>query len=359
MAGPEGLPWPEGSVGAIRGAAGDIRSLLGSLHDARSTLSQVSTPANGWTGDAAYAYGQMADRHLVAIDAAANHIQIGGEELDNLADALDEAQDRIRRWARRVRDARLEAERKGEEERLAFDRLVAARAAATPDPLLGAGLGSLDPADRELASAELDYGVKRAAAEDARTRHAELRGEAIGEAEIQVERVEEISSSTGDRLRGLDFTAAPWAATAGGGPDWTDVDFECPLDDPAYSNLLGGLAGAMGRSNVLLQAIKGRPLRQVLDDDIDGAMQGQVTDKLNEVANNLTGGCKPGDFPLPDPPPPPPPPPKPWWQTPIDVLAWPANQVVEGLEDLGDALPAPEGPAPFPAPPPLPRPGPG
>lgn len=371
----EGLPYPEGSPGALRRAGDDIRTLLGDLFGARSTLAGGAGPS-GWEGGASTAYTALVNAHTEAIDQAATELSGAADQVESLADVLDRAQNRIKDLDDEVREAREAAEAAALTASRARTALAKAQAAAD-SPLLTSGLGSMDPADRAWVAAEGAYNRAATAAGIASGTYEQVKDDAMQRAQELVDDVDDADVRTGSALTGVSFVAAPDAGTTPSAPSSSSFDFDCPLDNPYVKSFLDGLGDASSRSNIYKQFQDGAPLGPLFEDDVRQQLfEEGLRNPAIAALNDSLGTCIPDPLDNPYPPkapPPPPPAPQPvdkplWpddWPTPADAYREYDETTDRALDDveqwLDDQLPAPnEDPNGLPLPPfPVPRPGPG
>lgn len=135
-------------------------------------------------------------------------------------------------------------------------------------------------------------------------------------------------------------------------------NWECPIDDPLYNNLLNGVAAGSGIPSYL-----NRPIQESADNLIDGLAGGHLRNSLNADPDlDFCMPPTPGDPFVPPPPPPrPEPAPDPSFLERLEGARDDVNNWVDGaVDDIGDALPAPPEPGegPFGPLPPFPVPGP-
>lgn len=364
----EGLPYPEGSPGALRGAGSDIRDLLGELFGARGTLSGGARPS-GWEGGASTAYTALVQSHTEAIDQAATELSGAADDLEALSEVLDGAQDKIKVLDRKVKAAREAAEAAALTASIARTALSNAQAAAN-SPLMPSGLGSMDPADRALVVAQGAYDRAAGAADAAAGTYDQVKADAMERAQDLVDRVEIADEKTGAALTGVSFQAAPDAGGAPSAPGSSPFEVDCPLDNPLVKSFLDGLGDASSRSNIFKQFQDGAPIGPLRDGDVANfSFEKFLRNPAINSFNDEFDTCIPEPIDDPLPPPPPPPVPKPYWPdsvpTPADAYDAYDRATDEALDDAGDwiddQLPAPgEGPGGAPLPPfPFPRPGPG
>ncbi len=371
----EGLPYPEGSPGALRRGGDDIGTLLGDLRGARSTLAGGASPS-GWEGGASTAYTALVDAHTDAIDQAATELSGAADQLEALADLLDRAQERIEYLDDKVREAREAAEAAAFTALLARTALAEAQAAAD-SPLLTSGLGSMDPADRAWVAAQGAYNRAATAAGIASGSYEQVKADAMQRAQELVDEVDDADVETGSALTGASFVAAPDAGAIPSAPGSSSFDFDCPLDNPYVKLFLNGLGDASSRSNIFKKFQDGAPLGPLFEGDVRQQLfEKGLRNPAIAALNDSLGTCipEPPDHPYPPKAPPPPrPAPEPvdkplWpdnWPTPADAYREYDEATDKALDDVGrwldDQLPAQEeDPSGLPLPPfPVPRPGPG
>lgn len=389
----EGLPWPEGEPGGIRSAGSSLRALASGVSVQAGRLSGIAGSSPG-TGAGVTAFAAMAGSQQEAIAAGAGALTDAAAALMDLADAVEEAQDTVEQQAELVKEAREAAEDARSAMATAGLALAGARNAhAAASPLLGSPLGSMSQEAAALGAAQGAYHRAAAAFDAAEARYQRVRAIAENKAARAVEDVEAADGAAAGVLGGVGEVTIDGP---GGMPNplgrllALGEGFECP--GPEATAFHNGVAFAMGRGFVALQAFRGAPLGRLLADDLDGQVEGRATAQLRNEVNGALDTCIPADFPLPPPPPPPPPFPAPLpapppapapAPAPVDKPFWPdwaptpadagrgiadgargvwdgigaGNEWIDGaIEDTGDWLEQ-NLPRPGEGPPPLPLPG--
>jgi uncharacterized protein YukE len=161
----EGLPWPEGDPGVVRGAAQRASGLASQLQGLHGGV--AATHAAGWSGAAAAAFAGAVRSDAAAVALAAEAFHTAAGALNDLATALEHARERVRRAARKLREARehaAAAQRRATQARADAD---AAHQAAALNPATGLG----DPLGLQAQTAE---GEARQAESAAATAQGEL-----------------------------------------------------------------------------------------------------------------------------------------------------------------------------------------
>jgi uncharacterized protein YukE len=152
----EGLPWPDGEPGPLRGAAARLRGLQGGLSGAGSTIGAAAP--SGWVGVAASSYGSTVAQAGDAVSYLEGTVHTAATALGDLADRIEEAQDEVRRASERLREARAEAADAQRRATVARAEASQARTAAllNPSPLTFADplAQAADAAEARAASAE-------------------------------------------------------------------------------------------------------------------------------------------------------------------------------------------------------------
>ena len=85
----EGLPWPEGEPGALRGAAGRLRGLAGGFEGAGGTLGGATAP--GWSGVAQASYTSTLTQATDAVGYLSGSADTAAAALSHLAEVIESA----------------------------------------------------------------------------------------------------------------------------------------------------------------------------------------------------------------------------------------------------------------------------
>ena len=202
----QGLPWPEGEPGALRGAATRLRGVAGGFEGAGSTLQGAT--ASGWSGLAQTSYTGTLARAGDAVGHLQGSSDTAAATLTELAGVIDDAQDRVRRAADRLREARRAA---------AAARAAAEDARAEADGAHSAALlstapltGGADPLMAAADAAESRALTAESAASSASGDDARVERWAHGEADAAVADVRRADASSASALeRAWDFIYDP------------------------------------------------------------------------------------------------------------------------------------------------------
>jgi hypothetical protein len=211
--GPEGLPWPDGSPGAIDGAAGRLRSMahtVGRVAGRAGELAEV----DGWSGPASTVYSAAMTAHAVTLEGGAGPLGAAASALRSLGEDLADAQREIRRLATEVG----EAEDAAEQARTAATTARSAwQAGEQPDPFVPvpASLGGIPPASVVQADGAAVRATEAAA---------EVRRRATARAQQLCDDVEASDRSSAAALDAAAGTAPGGAGAPGvpGGPGPAD-----------------------------------------------------------------------------------------------------------------------------------------
>ena len=93
----EGLPWPEGEPGPLRDAAARLRGIGGGFEGAGARLGGAVAP--DWSGVASQSYSGTLTRGQAAVSHVAGSVDAAAAAYAELADAIESAQDDVRRAA--------------------------------------------------------------------------------------------------------------------------------------------------------------------------------------------------------------------------------------------------------------------
>jgi hypothetical protein len=196
----EGLPWPEGEPGALRGAAVRLRGLAGGFEGAGSTLSGATAP--GWSGVAQASYATTLTQATDAVGYLSGSADTAAAALSHLAEVIEHAQDRVRHAAARLHDARAAAARARAAATQARSEANTAQANAmfTMAPVTG-----FDPLAAEADAAEGRALAAESAAADAEGEASRIQAWAHGEADDALADVKRADGVCAGRLDGCGF----------------------------------------------------------------------------------------------------------------------------------------------------------
>ncbi|MDP8975922.1 MAG: hypothetical protein M3N28_06090 [Actinomycetota bacterium] len=208
-----GLPWPEGDPDDLKDAASKARGVATAVRQAGQRLSKAAPPGEDWKGNAASSFlGAVSDDGRDLEKAAASFTSVAGA-LSKLATVLDDAQDEVKRWARKVKDAEEKARKAEEQASHAADKLEAAQARMHP---LLPSLGRIDPLATFTAPAESSaYQTAQGRAVEAKGELVAIRTKAKDAAKDAVEKVESADKQAAGEIRAAK-AKAPMGGKKGG-----------------------------------------------------------------------------------------------------------------------------------------------
>ena len=218
----QGLPWPEGEPGALRGGARRLRGVAGGFEGAGGTL--TSATPSGWSGVAQASYSGSLARASDAVAHLTGSADVAAGALGDLADVIERAQERVRRAAERLREARDAARTAQAAAADARAEADGARSAAllSPAPLTG-----FDALASEADAAEGRALTAESAAADAAAEAARVERWAHGVADDAVADVERADATCAAALEGTclrpGMGLGPGAAAAGARAVWDFV----------------------------------------------------------------------------------------------------------------------------------------
>lgn len=198
----QGLPWPEGEPGPLRSAAARLRGLAGGFDGAGQTLSGAT--AAGWAGIAQASYSASLTQATDAVGYLSGSADTAAAGLVDLADVIEEAQDRVRRAADRLREARAAAARA----QAAAEQARAEASTAQANALFSAAaVSGFDPLAAEADAAEGRAQAAESTAADAAGEASRIEDWARGEAEDAVADVCRADAACAGRLDGCGLGA--------------------------------------------------------------------------------------------------------------------------------------------------------
>jgi uncharacterized protein YjbJ (UPF0337 family) len=236
----EGLKWPDGEPGPLRGAAGRLHGLAGSFDGAAGRL-PAAIPAS-WSGMASSSYSGTLARAGTAVSYVADSLGHAATAYGRLADVIEEAQDTVRHAAAKLHAAREAAKRARAHADAARAEASRARADATFSPVL-ATVGGTDPLAVGADAAEGRALTAESAAADADAEAARVERWAHGEADRANSDVERADAACAGALDGTGLTGGlpvNGAAVASGAQAVWDFVYDVagkPLNpwDPGYT----------------------------------------------------------------------------------------------------------------------------
>lgn len=238
-----GLPWPEGDPGALKDAAGNARDLAAAVRQAGSRLSKAARPGDDWKGQAASSFVSVVRDDGRDLEKAAGSFSSAAGAVSKLAMVLDDAQDEVKRWARKVKDAEERARTADEQAAQAATKLEQAQARA--NPLLPA-LGPADPMAPFTAPAEsAAYGSAQRDAADARGDLSAVRTKAKDEAAKAVKKVKQTDQDAAAKIKAA-ADKAPMGGRKGGSP-LAGLDLEDLVTGGALLALALGILSPSGK----------------------------------------------------------------------------------------------------------------
>jgi len=304
----EGLSWPEGDAGALESAAGRVTRLGESVQAAGSHISGIASDTAGWTGLAAIAFSGAVNAQRAELARAGSGLADAGGAVRRLARIVDDAQDRVRQLAKRVREAEDEADDAAAiatAARATADQAEASAAAANPL------LGSAAPFSPEAQAAQQAIGAAAQAesqAAEARARADRIREHATARADDEVDRVKAADDDAAGVVGAAIGLAPESSAPKVGGLPGLPRDFECPLDDEGFNNLVTGMYGGVGFARFLdaLARARSRGAGALIHSE---ALMNKSADRIRQSVNDNFDTCVPQYL---DPPKPPEPPDDDW-----------------------------------------------
>lgn len=204
-----GLPYPEGSPGALDQAAQALRDVAQGNQTVADGLAATAAATGGWTGAAADAFRALVEAQRAGLMSGADQLHQAAGAVRRLSTTLEEAQDDIRRLDRQVGDAEEEAQRAAARAVLTQGLSAAADAAL--------GLAGADPPaalERAAQDASDDAAVAGRASADAQTHAAEVRRRAERRARDLCEDVEAADTAASGAVQGAS-AAAPLGGRVG------------------------------------------------------------------------------------------------------------------------------------------------
>jgi hypothetical protein len=199
----EGLPWPEGEPGPLRDAAARLRGLGGGFEGAGGRLDGAIAPA--WSGVASQSYSATLTRGQAAVTHVAGSLDSAAAAYGELAEAVESAQDDVRRAARRLHDAREAARQARSRASAARAEADRAHASALMSPALATG--GIDPLAEQATAAEGLAQAAESEAADAEAEAARVERWAHGEADRAVAAVERADAACAGALDATGLTA--------------------------------------------------------------------------------------------------------------------------------------------------------
>lgn len=209
-----GLPWPKGDPGALKDAAAKARDVAASVREAGQRLSKAASNGDEWKGQAASSFASAVAEDGRDLGKAAGSFATAATAFSKLAQVLDEAQNTVKRWARKVEEAEERARSAQERAQEAATTLENAEAAKNP---FMAPLGPADPISPFTAPAEsAAYQAAQRDATEAQADATTMRRKAQEEAQRAVEEVERADRETAGEIRDAAGNA-PLGGSKGGG----------------------------------------------------------------------------------------------------------------------------------------------
>jgi hypothetical protein len=213
----EGLPWPQGDPGALRGAAGRASSVASELDSEAGGLLNLADPL-GWYGAAQSSFAGSVGRHSDTMSSAAGAFRQAASALNKLAGIVEHAQDRVTQAAKKLHDARTAAAQANSLAQGARQVATHARQAAdNAEPLPGmAGITGTSPLEAHAQQAEQTATNMETNASIAQGHAQDVQTWAISAARDAVHDVESGDRSTASEIEslGLAGTAPPGSPSA-------------------------------------------------------------------------------------------------------------------------------------------------
>ncbi|MDP8975930.1 MAG: hypothetical protein M3N28_06130 [Actinomycetota bacterium] len=194
-----GLPWPEGDPGALKGAAANSRDVAAAVRQAGQRLSEVTPSGGDWKGQAASSFlGAVRDDGR-DLEKAAGSFSSAAAALSKLATVLDDAQEDVKRWARKVKEAEERARKAEERASDAATKLEAAQAKTNPLLPLPAAFDPLVPFTAPAESTA--YRTAQAEATEAKGDLTAIRTKAKDAADKAVKKVKQADQDAAGEIK--------------------------------------------------------------------------------------------------------------------------------------------------------------
>ncbi len=221
-----GLPWPEGDPADLKDAAAKARDVATAVRQAGQRLSKAAPSGDDWKGKAASSFVSAVTDDGRDLERAAGSFTSVAGALSKLATVLDDAQDDVKRWARKVKEAEEKARKAEERASDAADKLEAAQARTNPLLPLPAAFDPLAPFTAPAESSA--YQPAQAEATEAKGDLSAIRTKAKEEAGKAVEKVESADKDAAARIETAKGKA-PMGGTKGSVRPGPATGFKAPL----------------------------------------------------------------------------------------------------------------------------------
>ena len=194
-----GLPWPKGDPGDLKDAASRAKDVADAVRTAGRRLAKAPPSGEDWKGEAASSFLSAVADDGRDLEKAAGSFTTVATALSDLAVVLEDAQDDVKRWATKVKDAEDRARKAKARAQQAATTLKQAQAAKNP---FMAPLGPADPmAPFTTPTESAEYATAALEATDAQGDLTTVRKKAEEKAKEAVEEVERADRETAGEIK--------------------------------------------------------------------------------------------------------------------------------------------------------------